>query len=93
MRLSLVNFLVLGVFTTSLSQVVSKDDQPFGVEGRYTFETEKPYKLLELDEETEEPIVRKKKKPRKKVYYGIKTKKGFTRKGSGQRARRLCFSL
>ena len=55
------------------------------VEGQFTFDTDKPFKLLELDEEIEEPIVTKKKKPKKKVFYGIKTKKGFTRKGYGDR--------
>ena len=33
----------------------------------------------------EEPVAKKKKKIKKKVYYGIKTKKGFTRKGTGDR--------
>lgn len=59
--------------------------QAFGTEGQFTFETDKPYKLLELDENTSEPIVTKKKKPKRKTYYGIKTKKGFTRKGFGDR--------
>jgi antitoxin component YwqK of YwqJK toxin-antitoxin module len=37
-------------------------------------------------EQDEEPInTEKKKKPKKKVFYGIKTKKGFTRKGYGNR--------
>ena len=62
-----------------------KKDEPFGVEGQFTFETERPYKLLELDERTEEPIVTKKKKPKKKVYYGIKTKKLYTRRGTGEK--------
>lgn len=61
-------------------------DKPFGVEGQFTFETERPYKLLELDQVTEEPIVvGKKKKPKKKVFYGIKTRKLFTRKGKADR--------
>lgn len=60
-------------------------DVPFGTEGQYTFETDKPYKLLELDQKTDEPIVTQKKKPRKKVFYGVKTKKAFTRRGSKQR--------
>jgi antitoxin component YwqK of YwqJK toxin-antitoxin module len=37
-------------------------------------------------EKEEEPInTPKKKKPKKKVFYGVKTKKGFTRKGVGER--------
>lgn len=59
--------------------------EPWVREGQFTLDTDKPYKLLELDEEISEPIVTKKKKPRKKVFYGIKTKKGFTRKGYGER--------
>lgn len=59
--------------------------QPRVQEGTFTFDTDKPFSLLELDQKIEEPIVTKKKKPRKKVFYGIKTKKGFTRKGYGNR--------
>jgi antitoxin component YwqK of YwqJK toxin-antitoxin module len=62
-----------------------KQREEFGKEGQFTFETDKPYKLLELDEATSEPIVTKKKKPKKKTFYGIKTKKGFTRKGFGEK--------
>ncbi|HEY0740700.1 MAG TPA: hypothetical protein VGD40_04525 [Chryseosolibacter sp.] len=36
-------------------------------------------------EEEEEVVEKKKKKVKKKVFYGIKTKKGFTRKGYGDR--------
>ena len=54
-------------------------------EGQFTFDTDKPFTLLELDEKVEDPIVTKKKKPKRKVYYGIKTKKGFTRKGFGDK--------
>jgi antitoxin component YwqK of YwqJK toxin-antitoxin module len=37
-------------------------------------------------EKEEEPIsTRKNKKPKKKVFYGVKTKKAFTRKGTGDR--------
>jgi len=57
----------------------------FGQEGQYTFETDKPFKLLELDEKTSEPIVSKKKKPKKKTYYGIRTRKAYTRKGFGDK--------
>jgi hypothetical protein len=62
----------------------SQQEESFGREGTFTFETDTPYKLLELDQNLE-PIVTKKKKPKRKTYYGIKTKKGFTRKGFGDR--------
>jgi antitoxin component YwqK of YwqJK toxin-antitoxin module len=76
-------FLALFVIP-SFAQDPEKD-VPFGTEGQYTFETDRPYKLLELDEKTDEPIATQKKKPRKKTYYGIKTKKAFTKKGGKQR--------
>lgn len=48
---------------------------------RFTIDTP-----VNLDfQKEEEPIASKKKKVKKKVYYGIKTKKGFTRKGTGDR--------
>jgi antitoxin component YwqK of YwqJK toxin-antitoxin module len=40
---------------------------------------------LDFQKEEEPVDTKKKKKPKKKVYYGIKTKKGFTRKGFGER--------
>ena len=83
-----MNRLLTFLFSILIGWVHGQDqpkNQPIGVEGQYTFETDKPYKLLELDEKTDEPIVTQKKKPRKKIFYGIKTKKGFTRKGSGER--------
>ena len=50
---------------------------------RFTIDT--PVTLdFEEEEEDEEPK-KKKKKVKKKVFYGIKTKKGFTRKGYGNR--------
>lgn len=77
-----IAILSLSLFSLGAQE---KDNLPVGVEGQFTFETDKPYSLLELDEQTSEPVVIQKKKPRKKVFYGIKTKKGFTRKGSGDR--------
>jgi len=38
---------------------------------------------IDLEEEEEEEEGRKKKKPKKNVYYGLKTKKGYTRTGYG----------
>ena len=40
---------------------------------------------IDLDEEEEERVAPKKKKRKKKVFYGLKTKKAFTRRGSGSR--------
>jgi antitoxin component YwqK of YwqJK toxin-antitoxin module len=40
---------------------------------------------LDFEEEEKEEPKKKKKKVKKKVFYGVKTKKGFTRKGSGNR--------
>lgn len=77
-----VRFLLLLVLP---SFAFAQGNEPRIQEGQFTFDTDKPFKLLELDEKIEEPIATKKKKPRKKVYYGIKTKKGFTRKGFGEK--------
>lgn len=51
-------------------------------EDRFTIDTP-----VTLDfKKEEEPInTKKKKKPKKKVYYGIKTRKGFTKKGFGDK--------
>jgi hypothetical protein len=59
-----------------------KEREAFGVEGQFTFETDKPFKLLELDETTSEPIVAKKKR---NTFYGVRTRKAYTRKGTGDR--------
>ncbi len=59
--------------------------EAFGREGQFTFETDKPYKLLDLDEKTSEPVVTTKKKPKRKTFYGIKTRKSYTRKGFGDK--------
>ena len=40
---------------------------------------------LDFEKEDEPINTKKKKKPKKKVFYGIKTKKGFTRRGVGTR--------
>lgn len=53
------------------------------IDERFTIDT--PVTLdFEEEEEKEEPK-KKKKKVKKKVFYGIKTRKGFTRKGQGNR--------
>ncbi|MBA4056848.1 MAG: hypothetical protein C0490_19195, partial [Marivirga sp.] len=67
----------LGLFVISLVSWAQEEQE----EQRFTIDTP-----VNLDfEKEEEPVNTKKKKVKKKVYYGIKTKKGFTRKGEGER--------
>src|SRR5258708_27913626 len=65
--------------------LAQQGNEPRTQEGQFTFDTDKPFKLLTLDEKIDEPIATKKKKPKRKTFYGIKTKKGFTRKGYGDK--------
>jgi antitoxin component YwqK of YwqJK toxin-antitoxin module len=75
-------FLFLLIPTLGFAQ---QGNEPRVQEGQFTFDTDKPFKLLTLDEKIDEPIATKKKKPKRKTFYGIKTKKGFTRKGFGDK--------
>ena len=75
--------LLFSVFLISTS-LFAQGTEPRVQEGQFTFDTDKPFTLLELDQ-NDEPIVTKKKKPKRRVYYGIKTKKAFTRKGYGDK--------
>lgn len=76
MRFLFVLFLFLPGLLAAQDEPAEPDDRPFTIDGAFT---------LDLNQE-EEPIANpKKKKPKKKVFYGIKTKKAFTRKGTGQR--------
>ena len=52
-------------------------------EGEKRFTVDTPVNLDFTKDE--EPVNTKKKKVKKRVYYGLKTKKGFTRKGEGER--------
>ena len=64
--------------------VVAAQDQPQEPEEDQRFTIDTPV-TLDFEEEEKEEAPKKKKKPKKKVFYGIKTKKGFTRKGYGNR--------
>ncbi len=61
---------------------LSQDESESAIDQRFTVDTP-----VSLDfKKEEEPVnTRKKKKPKKKVFYGIKTRKGFTKKGFGDR--------
>lgn len=52
------------------------------MDDRFTIDT--PV-TLDFDKEEEEEPKKKKKKVKKKVFYGVKTRKGFTRRGQGNR--------
>jgi len=76
---------LLPFFFLPIIGFAQQGNEPRVQEGQFTFDTDKPFKLLTLEEKIDEPIVTKKKKPKPRVFYGIKTKKGFTRKGYGDR--------
>src|SRR6187402_2162168 len=75
------NLLFFFLFIATVTQAQENANEPRVQEGKFTFDTDKPFTLLELDEKVDEPVVVKKKKPKKKTFYGVKTKKAFTRKG------------
>lgn len=81
------------LFSVAAPGQEKREKEPLGVEGQFTFETEKPFRLLELDEATSEPIVAKKKKPKKNVYYGVKSRKAYARRGTGERTTIELFSV
>jgi len=74
--------LLLAAFYPVFGQEEGEQDIPEEIDERFTIDT--PVTLDFEEEEKEEPK-KKKKKVKKKVFYGIKTKKGFTRKGQGNR--------
>jgi antitoxin component YwqK of YwqJK toxin-antitoxin module len=70
------------ILLSCCSAVFSQDQETEPQDERFTIDT--PV-TLDFDKEEEEAKPKKKKKVKKKVYYGIKTKKAFTRKGYGER--------
>lgn len=77
MRIKL--FLVTGLFALTGTSLLAQEEEQ---DRMFTIDTP-----VNLDfEKEEEPLnTPKKKKVKKKVFYGIKTKKGFSRKGVGER--------
>ena len=74
------NICIAAFLISALPAIAQQQEEP--TDQRFTIDT--PVSL-EFEKE-EEPInTKKQKKPKKKVFYGIKTKKGFTRKGYGNR--------
>ncbi len=83
MRFLFAIFLLLLAATPLVAQDEGAvEEEP--IDERFTIDT--PVTLdFDQEEDEEEPKKKKKKKVKKKVFYGIKTKKGFTRKGQGNR--------
>jgi antitoxin component YwqK of YwqJK toxin-antitoxin module len=80
LRIILLFLLTVPITLWAQDEKQQEEDQP--EETRFTVDTP-----ISLDfEKEEEPVdTKKKKKVKKKVFYGIKTKKGFTRKGFGDK--------
>ncbi len=74
--------LSLFVFTFPATLEAQDDEALEPVDERFTIDT--PVSL-DFTQEDEPIDTKKKKKPKKKVFYGIKTRKGFTRSGYGER--------
>lgn len=79
-RLILFTFLLIVAPVAMAQEVVEPEEE---LDERFTIDT--PVTLSFDDEDEEKETKRKKKKPKKKVFYGIKTRKGFTRSGHGNR--------
>lgn len=78
----LLMFFLLSVLSRPLAQDQGEQDAQKQIDERFTIDT--PVTLDFEEEEKEEPK-KKKKRVKKKVFYGVKTKKGFTRRGQGNR--------
>lgn len=77
-----LRFLLTSLCLLFLMPVFGQDQEEEAQDERFTIDT--PV-VLDFEEEEETVDTKKKKKPKKKVFYGIKTKKGFTRKGYGNK--------
>jgi hypothetical protein len=77
-----IKFFLTGIIGLAAVEVMAQDQGDEQQDERFTIDT--PV-TLDFDEKDEPVDTKKKKKPKKKVFYGIKTRKGFTRKGFGDR--------
>lgn len=74
MRILLIILLFLPFFSYAQEEDDEKTDEMFTISTPIT---------IDFGEKEEEEHEKKVKKPKKHVYYGLKTKKGFARKGTG----------
>ncbi len=68
----------LFIFSTTVPLLAQEQDPPQPEEQKFSIDTPAN---LDFTKEEEPVNTEKKKKVKKKVFYGLKTKKGFTRKG------------
>lgn len=71
-----IGFLLLSSSLLAQEETGDAEDRPFTIDGAYQLD------LSQKDDSIASP---KKTKVKKKVFYGIKTRKAFTRKGTGER--------
>ena len=79
---SLVSIIILFFLCSVAYGQTEQPDHERSQDEQFTIDTPGTLDFKKEEEEVEAP---KKKKVKKKVFYGIKTKKGFTRKGYGER--------
>ena len=73
------------IFASGYGQTQAREDQ-------FTTFSPPPTINLEKKDPEEETFTPKKKKPKKNVYYGLKTKKGFARRGHGDKEELILFN-
>lgn len=74
--------LLLLFFLSSLHVLAQEQETDLDADRRFTIDT--PV-ILDFEEKEEKVETKKKKKVKKRVFYGVKAKKGFTRGGMGNR--------
>jgi len=88
MRYLIIIIFLLGAFITARSQDQAQDKEESGFT---TISTPLTIDLAKKDKE-EETFTAKKKKPKKNFYFGLKTKKGFTTRGLGDKKDLILFN-
>lgn len=81
MKLKITHFIVLILFLFNGRSLLAQQENESEGEDFFTIDT--PV-TIDFEEEEEERVAPKKKKPKKGVFYDIKTRKGFTKIGYGE---------
>ena len=85
-------FTILSITAVSIGGFAQGDVDPESEDSRFTVSSPVTIDLEDQDDEIEEVEVKKKKRKRN-VFYGIKTRKGFTKQGYGNRVTYEIFHL